>query len=262
MRQLLADYTEIWVRSEIVPLVDFGDRARAIAGTGLDLLGVPDLEAPEGLITELGSFCEIVSWYGANRPAFRAALGSFCKNARFFPALPPEGGSEHAADFFMKQVGGAGMAMPLISIRGGVSRKSVVIHPFSGGQRKNWPMDRFLELERELTGRGHVVEWAAREDWVRFENLAELATWIAGASVYVGNDSGITHLAAAVGTPVVALFGPTNPTVWGPRGYRVRIVKRKTLDEICVKQVLETVLQQLQPARPKADQEPPGLGAP
>jgi ADP-heptose:LPS heptosyltransferase len=41
--------------------------------------------------------------------------------------------------------------------------------------------------------------------------------------MYVGNDSGITHLAAAVGTPVLALFGPTDPTVWAPRGANVTV---------------------------------------
>jgi ADP-heptose:LPS heptosyltransferase len=46
--------------------------------------------------------------------------------------------------------------------------------------------------------------------------------------LYVGNDSGITHLAAAVGTPVLALFGPTDPKIWGPRGAHVRIACWKT----------------------------------
>jgi ADP-heptose:LPS heptosyltransferase len=59
---------------------------------------------------------------------------------------------------------------------------------------------------------------------VRFDDLYELACWLAGASLYVGNDSGITHLAAAAGAPVVALFGPTDPAVWAPRGPRVRVV--------------------------------------
>jgi ADP-heptose:LPS heptosyltransferase len=54
--------------------------------------------------------------------------------------------------------------------------------------------------------------------------LYQLALWFARARLYIGNDSGITHLAAAVGTPVVAVFGPTDPGVWSPRGERVRVV--------------------------------------
>ena len=54
-------------------------------------------------------------------------------------------------------------------------------------------------------------------------SLTELAALLKRCMVCVGNDSGVTHMAAAVGTPVVALFGPTDPRVWGPRGNRVHI---------------------------------------
>jgi len=60
---------------------------------------------------------------------------------------------------------------------------------------------------------------------VRLDNLYELACWLARARLYIGNDSGITHLAAAVATPVLALFGPTDPSVWAPRGPNVRIAR-------------------------------------
>ncbi len=45
------------------------------------------------------------------------------------------------------------------------------------------------------------------------------------ADLYLGNDSGITHLAAASGTPTIALFGPTDPQVWGPKGPQVSIIR-------------------------------------
>jgi ADP-heptose:LPS heptosyltransferase len=61
------------------------------------------------------------------------------------------------------------------------------------------------------------------DDAVRIADLYELACWLAKASLFVGNDSGITHLAAAVGTPVLALFGPTDPAVWAPRGRDVKV---------------------------------------
>ena len=86
------------------------------------------------------------------------------------------------------------------------------------------------------------VRWCAGpeeqlENAVRIDNLYELARWLQTARLYIGNDSGITHLAAAVGIPVVAIFGPTDPAVWGPRGDRVRTLHGK-LDEITVDQVL------------------------
>jgi heptosyltransferase-3 len=87
--------------------------------------------------------------------------------------------------------------------------------------------------------------WAVPEEQfdnaVRIDNLYELACWLRTARLYIGNDSGITHLAAAAGVPVVAIFGPTDPAVWAPRGDRVRIVSGN-LDEITVEQVLKAAL--------------------
>jgi ADP-heptose:LPS heptosyltransferase len=79
------------------------------------------------------------------------------------------------------------------------------------------------------------------EGAVRIENLSELAKRLASARVFVGNDSGISHLAAAVGTPVVALFGPTDPRVWAPRGPMVEVITRSVMEEIRVEDVAGAV---------------------
>lgn len=55
--------------------------------------------------------------------------------------------------------------------------------------------------------------------------LVELSRHLAAARLYLGNDSGVSHLAAAVGCPTVAVFGPTEPRVWAPRGARVKVLK-------------------------------------
>jgi ADP-heptose:LPS heptosyltransferase len=47
---------------------------------------------------------------------------------------------------------------------------------------------------------------------------------LARCAAFIGNDSGITHLAAAVGAPTLAVFGPTDPALWAPRGKAVRVV--------------------------------------
>lgn len=237
MEHLRTGYLEIWVRSEIVPLIAFADRVRAIGSTGIDLVGLPGVEPPEALIEALGSFGEIVSWYGTNRPEFRESLGSFCRFSSFLPALPPAGSTVHAADFFLRQVGGEGRAVPAIDAGAMERRESTVFHPLSGSPKKNWPLPEFLKLEREWPG----VEWAAGPDWVRFENLMELGRWLAGARLYVGNDAGITHLAAAVGVPVVALFGPTDPAVWGPRGAQVQVVRARRMEDITIEAVRQAM---------------------
>lgn len=56
------------------------------------------------------------------------------------------------------------------------------------------------------------------------DSLLAVAGALAGATLYLGNDSGITHLAAAAGCPTVAVFGPTDPAVWAPQGPHVRVV--------------------------------------
>jgi len=218
--------TEVWVASQNAPLVRFASHVRAIASTGLDLLGIPDREAPAALLDHLASFGSIVSWYGAKRPEFRAAVANL--PFRFLDALPPGEPAVHAADFYLRQAGGGPEpATPRIACPAAADGYAV-IHPFSGSRRKNWPLERFRELARRLSACMPVHWCAGPEDAldgaVRIENLYELARWLAGARLYIGNDSGITHLAAAAGAPVVALFGPSDPHVWAPRGPRVRVL--------------------------------------
>jgi len=223
---LRAEYTEVWTAGPNVPLARFADRARSIASTGLDLVGVT--EPPARLFDQLRSFDSIVSWYGANREEFRAAVAGL--PFTFFPALPRDN-ALHATDFYLEQVrtlvACESDGIPRIECPGS-DEDYAVIHPFSGNPRKNWPLENFRSLAERLEV---PVRWCAGPDdppldgAVRFDDLYDLACWLARARFYIGNDSGITHLAAAVGTPVLALFGPTDPSVWAPRGPHVQVVR-------------------------------------
>jgi heptosyltransferase-3 len=231
MEHLRAAYTEVWVSSQNIPLIRFADKVRGIASTGLDLVGIT--EPP---MAELSSFDSIVSWYGTARPEFRDAVSSL--PFEFHDALPK--GDIHAVDFFSQQVGAAIGATPRIR---GRRRKAgfVAIHPFSGSPRKNWPLERFRAVCRSLP---KPVEFCAGpeeplENAVRISDLYDLACWLSEADFYIGNDSGISHLAAAVGTPVYAMFGPTDPAVWAPRGPNVRVFHRDPITDISVEEVLE-----------------------
>ncbi len=235
LESLRASYLEVWVAAQNVPLIRFADRVRAISATGLDWLGLPDREPPLPVLNALRSFDSIVSWYGANRPEFRAAVAQLGLPFQFLPALPGEG-TMHAADYYLEQVAAAPEpAVPRLDCPrwdGGFA----VIHPFSGSAKKNWPLEKYGELAERLRPR-MPVKWCAGpaepfEGAVRIENLYELACWLAGARVYIGNDSGITHLAAAAGAPVVAVFVRTDPAVWAPRGERVRIVTSGELEDV------------------------------
>lgn len=235
------EYTELWITSPVVPLVDFADVVQPLASTGLDLVGVGDLEMPPRLEQELRTFDSIVSWYGTNRLPFREALASLGIPCEFHAALPSLDFKGHATDFFAQQVGAPLGLAPHIEGQPDALRDTVVIHPFSGSVRKNWPLTSYVELAKCLP---------LQTDWVcgpeenlpeakRFDNLRELAAWIAGARLYIGNDSGITHLAAAVGMPTIAIFGPSSPDMWAPRGTNVSVLHSNPLDGLSVSEVLE-----------------------
>jgi ADP-heptose:LPS heptosyltransferase len=114
-------------------------------------------------------------------------------------------------------------------------RETVAIHPGSGSAQKNWPRGRFIDLAARLADRGSKICWivgpAEAEidplpggDHWRCLPLAVLAGRLARCALYVGNDSGVTHLAAAVGSPTLALFGGSDSRVWAPRGPNVEII--------------------------------------
>ena len=217
MEALRADYTEVWVPTVMKPLVQFADRVEALAATGLDWLAIPGvagLQRP--VLDRLGTFDEIVSWYGTHQPEFRSAVSHL--PFQFHPALPPPPGQPR-------------IQVPV------VPRTRKLVHPFSGSPRKDWPLERWDALAQRLDAEFAI----GRDRQPLFDDLYELACWLASAEVYVGNDSGVTHLAAAVGTPVVALFGPTDPDVWAPRGDRVVIIKKDHLEEITVDDVTAAV---------------------
>jgi len=119
--------------------------------------------------------------------------------------------------------------------------RPVAVHPGSGGLRKCWPAERVGALIRSL-GAPVLLPWgpaddgacrqvlavlpsAARPVVARGLPVARVAALLARCGAYVGNDSGLTHVAAALDVPTVAVFGPTDPAVWAPLGSRVRVVR-------------------------------------
>jgi ADP-heptose:LPS heptosyltransferase len=204
----------IWCPTQNAPIFQHLAPVQSIAATGFDLL-----EWPAPLIQRLRGFHDIVSWSGANNPAIRERASALGLPFRFLRALPPEGESRHAVDYYLDQAGAPAGAVPSLPVS---SRPAgfAVIHPFSGSPRKNWPLAHFQSVAAQLPC---PVQWCAGPEEplpgaVRFETLDQLIPWLAQAAVYLGNDSGISHLAAACGVPVIAVFGPTDPHVWAPRG--------------------------------------------
>ncbi|UCD71575.1 MAG: glycosyltransferase family 9 protein [Syntrophobacterales bacterium] len=145
----------------------------------------------------------------------------------------------------------------------GMRKGLVAFHPGSGSQKKLWPIENFLDLaeritrdlrlntillsgpaEREYLGSGLERMRAIIPIWAEDLPLIHVASILDKCRYYIGNDSGITHLAAAVGIPTIALFGPTDPEIWGPRGERVAILEKHLGCSPCTQEELEGCNQQ------------------
>lgn len=131
-------------------------------------------------------------------------------------------------------------------------KKLIAIHPGSGSKQKCWPTERFAALinwlnkekkahvfivsgpaDKEITER---LKAAIKDHFTIVDHLSlsKLSAVIKRCNLFIGNDSGITHLAAAVGTHTLSLFGPTDPKIWGPRGESVKILYRKVHCSPCL----------------------------
>lgn len=211
--------------------------------------GVDDRE----LLSFLEGFDLVVSW--SKLPLLRSKLALLGMDAIEAPPLPPEG--LHASEHLFRSLTplGAGATTPLpqldlpddarrsaaefLTRHGLSSRGFVAIHPSSGSPRKNWPAEDFRLFAERVKSEQLGLLWIEGEADRRIVRPLEqlvpapvarelplpvLASVLAEAPLFVGNDSGVTHLAAAAGVPTLALFGPTDPRSWAPRGPAVCVV--------------------------------------
>jgi len=127
-----------------------------------------------------------------------------------------------------------------------VSKRLIVIHPGSGAPRKCWHLDNFLSVAKEwraqdievlfLLGPAEVERLGSAEKMylvgaakcVAHLSLAQVVGLLSCADAFLGNDSGVTHLAAGIGLRTVALFGPTDPAVYRPLGPAVTVIQDTT----------------------------------
>lgn len=181
---------------------------------------------------------------------------------------PRDGEAVHVANHLVRPLAGFGVRPPadpvprVVRSPGDRRRGPVVVHPGSGGSLKCWPAPRFAAVLDWLHSRRvpALVLWGPAEharsaELDRFlprrrlspAGPVELAEALAGARLYVGNDSGPGHLAAAVGTPTISLFGPTDPRVWRPLGPRARVITSPDgpMESLALEEVLAVLEEEL-----------------
>ncbi|HUI25640.1 MAG TPA: glycosyltransferase family 9 protein [Candidatus Kryptonia bacterium] len=226
-------------------LIEHGPFATA----SMDRREVADLfaasEPHEATRALFGDFAVAHSWTGYDHPGFAARLRSLSSgivHLHKFRGMAPR---EHVVDYHARCVGLPPSRLQVWTTssddewasqwlaRHFDSRAPLLLaHPGSGAARKNW--EGFDELVRRLSARSHAVAALLgpaevertpmldlRVPTVRNVGLRRIAALLRRAVLYIGNDSGISHLARAVGTPSLVLFGATDALRWAPRGATV-----------------------------------------
>ncbi|MBI5722470.1 MAG: glycosyltransferase family 9 protein [Planctomycetes bacterium] len=212
----------------------------------------------------LGRHDILVSCFAGGEDGAGRRLQEFCGagEAFFLPTRPPADFPGHLLEYWAAQMrlsldkdfsawsvpdGWMKRARQLLKNAGAnASERFVVIHPGSGGREKCWPIDRFETLAGQIESGGQrkpqktiwVFGQVEVERWERDEiqsisdkfasiicpSLEDICGLLSLARGYVGNDSGFSHLAAAVGCPTVAIFGPTSPAHFRPLGPKVEVL--------------------------------------
>ncbi|MDH4161168.1 MAG: hypothetical protein OEW15_00555 [Nitrospirota bacterium] len=215
------------------------------------------------------------------------SLSSYIPETAVILTIPPRDKSIHVSDFRSQQFlqlhpPADGRLLPVPreyqELAGALlgrlgydgSAPVIAVHPGSGSREKSWPLERFFAVIDRLRAAndpfmlllsGPAEDEALKDRIEAFSrsrqgiahlsdpDLVTVAALLSASDLFIGNDSGAGHLAAAAGCPVLALFGPTDPVLWRPRGRRVEVLAAPALAEIEVSQVYSRALSMLAPEK-------------
>lgn len=224
-------------------------------------LFTPDPSAARALLQEFHHVILYVASDTAAATRLRAALG---ERLTIWPSLPPIEAPAPISRHLQGALARMGIApnteFPQIGLTpedqefarrfwrtNGLGEQAVIaLHPGSGSAQKNWPAARYAELAALLQCDGarllviagpadaaplaalrtRLADGQTAREPLTTEGLTlpQVAGLLARCRGLIGNDSGIAHLAAALGTPTITLFGPTDPLIWSPQGPAVTIL--------------------------------------
>jgi ADP-heptose:LPS heptosyltransferase len=242
----------------------YADRIVSVDRSDVALLYQERLEYPTHLSGFFGAF-DLIVVVGSSQSPLSKNLRRICRGQIVaVPSFPPVTSSVHMVDHFLSLPRSLGLAVQedtprlhLLEEDRDVAaaflqdhgmlrdRPLIAVHPGSGSHAKIWPLERFRALAHRLVeayeagillvvGPGEErikkdllpTKWP--KTWLVLDTLPlpHLGAILERCCTLVGNDSGITHMAAALGVPVVALFGPTDPVRWAPRGAGVNLIRR------------------------------------
>jgi ADP-heptose:LPS heptosyltransferase len=252
-------HIEILGHQPIIALAErrfYADAIRSIEYGPLATFFANDAALPAELTEYFGSFDLIVSYLFDPDGIFQNNLKR-CGSKMFIAGPPKLSGHEHAAHQLARPLEQIGLHLKNPAARiypteedrefaqvvlANSSKPVIALHPGSGSETKNWPIEKWKELGEHLfsTARTVLVVAGEADDerlrlletaWkgkpVRFaKNLAlpHLAA-LFETSVFLGHDSGVSHIAAAAGARSILLFGLTDPAVWAPANKNVTVLR-------------------------------------
>jgi heptosyltransferase III len=247
------------------------DHTRSIESGALARFFASGSDLDETWAAYFSQFALILSYLYDPDAAFQTNVAR-CSRAQFVPCphRPDEHLQLHATDTFLQPlerlaIFGADPVprLNLPALAGSPSdlplSRTLVLHPGSGSPTKNWPESAWLELIAHLVA---LPDWefllvsgeaetdrvsrlgnllpAGRSHHAHHLPLPELALRFHSCRAFIGHDSGISHLAAAVGLPGIVLWGPTNQTIWRPRSSRFRVLQSPLgLEQLEVRRVID-----------------------
>lgn len=249
-------------RCQLLAVPRGADLALDVEGSGLHVLFEISVAPPDSVRARFGTYDAVVAFAAPGDYALAENL-SACgvEEVHAFLPFPSAGEKIHVAEHAKRSLIGVDMASPggdpvlevtareredgseTLRTLGLEGQKLVLLAPGSGSAKKNWAPARFAELaaglgQKDFTpllleGPADSEAVAAVLDCIKpdrppvlaDESPAALKGVIAHAGLFVGNDAGPTHLAALMGVPTVAVFGPSDPVLWSPIGPAVKVVR-------------------------------------
>ena len=271
-------HLEILGYKHIIALAEnrfYANATRSIDHAPLSRFFARNAELTADLVEYFGGFDLIISYLFDPDEIFAGNLRR-CGAERLIVGSPKFNDEEHAARQLARPLAELGLHLTdaaaflfpneedrsaVAPILKGMDAPVIAIHPGSGSERKNWPLENWIELGEHIQELGNkllVVGGEAdekqmtqlRSHWekkaVRFVTdlpLPHLAAVLENA-MFVGHDSGISHLAAAAGAKCILLFGPTDPAVWAPANKNVKVLRAPEGDlaKLLLPDVLEALV--------------------
>ena len=247
---------DLLARSEFADLVPAAVKVGSLERYEIRRLFVSGAAREERLCDFFNCYSSVFSWMGSGQSTFIQELDSLSRGrARIFPFQPVRM-HLHQSEYYLACVDGQAileavrLEIPLQLeamawserywqqhfLKG---KQVLMIAPGSGAWEKNWPLSSFCAIAdwwRRTGGAVVVILGPVEEERgdytalchgavvARNLELKNLAALLARSDLYLGNDSGVSHLAAALGVETVVLFGPSNVARWEPRGKHITVV--------------------------------------